>query len=102
MPAGPSAPALEAFEVSSRGPIHKTRLPATHLADVRDHFEFAAPQAARLGHADVLFYFLERGLVRVADTDALGRSLLFIAALHNHMDVASLLLSNAASKLVDL
>jgi ankyrin repeat protein len=58
-------------------------------------------QAARLGHADVLFYYLERSLVPLDAEDSLGRTLLFVACLHDRMDVAQLMLTNTGSDLVD-
>ncbi|EDQ90095.1 uncharacterized protein MONBRDRAFT_7382 [Monosiga brevicollis MX1] len=57
--------------------------------------------AAELGHADVLFYYLERNLVDMAATDELGRSLLFVAAVKGHMDVATMLLANDAQPLIN-
>eukprot|EP00730_Choanoeca_flexa_P014433 TRINITY_DN6312_c0_g1_i4.p1 TRINITY_DN6312_c0_g1~~TRINITY_DN6312_c0_g1_i4.p1 ORF type:complete len:464 (+),score=73.73 TRINITY_DN6312_c0_g1_i4:58-1449(+) len=56
-------------------------------------------EAARLGHADVVYYYLERSLVTLDAQDNLGRTLLFIACLHARMDVAQLILSNTTKQI---
>merc|ERR1711916_97828 len=43
----------------------------------------------------------ERNLVDMAATDELGRSLLFVAAVKGHMDVATMLLANDAQPLIN-
>eukprot|EP00049_Salpingoeca_infusionum_P015330 m.296718 g.296718 ORF g.296718 m.296718 type:complete len:475 (-) comp15858_c1_seq6:3288-4712(-) len=53
-----------------------------------------AHKAVRLGHADVLFYLASRSLVSFDEVDSKGRSLLFIAVVHNQLEVVQLLLEN--------
>lgn len=50
--------------------------------------------AVKLGHTDVLYYYLSRNLVSLSSVDGLGRSLLFLAALHKHEQVVQFLLEN--------
>ena len=60
-------------------------------------FEGAVDEAFRAvkhGHTDVLYYYLTRGLVALDSRDGLGRTLLFVAALHRHADVVQFLLEN--------
>lgn len=50
--------------------------------------------AAKLGHDDVLYYLLSRGIIAPNMVDGLGRTLLFVAVAHNQPTVVELLLAN--------
>jgi len=50
--------------------------------------------AAKMGHADVLYYLLNRGVVASDSVDGLGRTLLFVAVAHGRTAVASFFLTD--------
>jgi ankyrin repeat protein len=50
--------------------------------------------AAKMGYADVVFYYLNTGHVPSDAVDGLGRTLLFVAVLHHRSSVVTFLLDN--------
>lgn len=63
---------------------------ATGVPEIEDVF-----QAAKLGFTDVVYYSLSRARVEPNVLDGLGRSLLFVAAVHQRHETVEYLLANA-------